>query len=75
MSQYRIIDLLTEVIDPEAIVVDAPSLEQAAERALGVSLTRSGSRRDLRARVYYQKPAEPMNMVRLYGRVADRVQA
>lgn len=75
MSQYRVIDLFKNVIDPKAMIVDAPSPEKAAERALGVSLTRSGARRDLRARVYYQKPGQPMNMVRLYGRVADRVQA
>lgn len=73
MSQYRVIDLLPDVIDPEAIIVDAVSPEKAAERALGVSLTRSGARHDLRARVYHQKPGEPLNMVRLYGRVADRI--
>jgi hypothetical protein len=74
MPQYRIVDLSNETIDPYPIIVDAPSPELAAQQALGVTLTRSGARRNLRARVYSQRDGESMNMVRLYGLVADQVQ-
>lgn len=73
MPHYRIVDLLTGITDPNAIIVSAPSPEKAAELALGVSLTRSGARQNLRARVYTQKGNEPMSMVRLYRRVDDQV--
>jgi len=72
MPEYRIVDLLNSVIDPHAIVVNAPTPEKAAELALGVSLTRSGARRNLRARVYSQGIGA-LNMVRLYGGVSDQV--
>lgn len=71
-TEYRIIDLRTEVTDPEPKTVKAHSPEKAAELALGLELVRSGSKRDLRARVYFQIPGQPMSMVRLYSKVADR---
>ena len=66
MIEYRVIDLQTEVIDPNPAVVKASTPEKAAEIALGVQLTRSGGRKNLRARVYFQKPGQPVSMVRLY---------
>lgn len=72
MIKFRVIDLQGGTIDPEPKIVAAQSPERAAEQALGVSLVRSGARQDLRARVYYQHPDQPMNMVRLYTKVADR---
>lgn len=67
----RIVDLLSDVLNPKEIVIDAASPEKAAELALGVSLTRSGARRNLRARVYTEQAGQPPSMVRLYGRVDD----
>ena len=72
MTEYRVIDLQTETIDPEPRTVEAQSPEKAAELVLGLELVRSGSRRDLRARVYFQHPGRPLTMVRLYTKVADR---
>ena len=70
MIEYRVIDLQTEVIDPNPPVVKAATPEKAAEIALGVQLTRSGGRNDLRARVYFQTPGQPVSMVRLYTKSA-----
>lgn len=72
MIEFRVIDLQTETIDPNPKAVVAQSPERAAEMALGLSLVRSGARRDLRARVYCQHPGQPVSMVRLYTKVADR---
>lgn len=70
MPEYRVIDLQTETIDPEPRIVQAPSPEKAAEIALGVKLVRSGARRELRARVYWDQADGIKNMVRLYSIVA-----
>ena len=72
MIEFRIIDLRTELIDPNPKTVLAPSPERAAELALGLSLVRSGAKDNLRARVYSQQPGRPLSMVRLYTKVADR---
>jgi hypothetical protein len=65
MNQYRVIDLQTEIIDPEPKTVAAVSPEKAAEMVLGLQLVRSGAKKDLRARVYFQNAGQPMTMVRL----------
>lgn len=72
MNQFRVIDLQTEAIDPNEIVVHAASPEDAARRALGADLVRSGAKRDLRARVYFTHPGAALSMVRLYARITDR---
>lgn len=73
-TSYRVIDLRLAAPDPataeEIIVEGAKSPEAAARQALGVELVRSGSRKDLAARVYWQLTPEATNMVRLYTRVA-----
>lgn len=46
--------------------MDALSPEDAAEQALGLKVARSGARRNLAARVYWQMPNSPLCMVRLY---------
>jgi hypothetical protein len=74
-KEFRVIDLHTETIDPTPKTVKAASPEKAAELALGLELVRSGSKSDLRARVYCQMPGQPLTMVRLYSKVADREQA
>jgi hypothetical protein len=72
-TEYRVIDLQTETIDPEPKTVKASSPEEAVRLALGLDLVRSGSKRDLRARVYCQYPGRPTTMVRLYTKAADRL--
>ena len=72
MIEYRIIDLQVETIEPKEIVVCASSPERAVQDALGVEVVRSGSKRDLRARVYFQHPGQPLSMVRLYTKAVAR---
>lgn len=71
-TEYRVIDLQTETIDPQPKTVKAVSREKAAELALGLELVRSGAKRDLRARVYCQQPGQPLTMVRLYTKAWHR---
>lgn len=68
---YRVVDLRTDAIDPtETIVETARSPEDAGRQVLGVDVVRSGHRKDLVARVYWQPMGQPVTMVRLYGRIA-----
>lgn len=71
---YRVIDLRAEVIDASGHVVDGVnSPEAAAREVLQMDVVRSGARKDLVARVYWQTMGSPMNMVRLYRKVeSDR---
>ena len=70
MLEFHVIDLSVGT-DPQPINVSAANPEEAARKALGEELVRSGAKRALRAKVYYQRPGEPRNMVRLYNRLAD----
>lgn len=63
---YRVVDLRGETIVPDVIVDTASSPEEAARQALGVDLVRTGQRKDLHARVYFQHRGQPLTMVRLY---------
>ncbi|HEY0031871.1 MAG TPA: hypothetical protein VGB81_01250 [Devosia sp.] len=70
---YRVVDLRPEPKNPEDVIIEgARTPEDAAREALGLRLIRSGSKRDLAARVYWQHVGQPMNMVRLYTKVVDR---
>ena len=71
MIEFMVIDLQTESIDPEPKTVFANSAERAAELALGLSLVHSGSKNNLRARVYSTRQGQPTSMVRLYTKVSD----
>jgi hypothetical protein len=73
--QYRVIDLASSAIDPEERIVRSTSPERAVMEALGIEVVRSGSKHDLRARVYFQHPGQPLSMVRLYNKAAPRQQA
>lgn len=74
MTSYRIVDCRNTAEDESEIVVpSASSPKDAARQALGESLVRSGHRRDLRARVYFQHPGQVLSMVRLYAKAIDRV--
>lgn len=70
--QYRVIDLANPAIDPDERIVQSTSPERAVMEALGVEVVRSGSKRDLRARVYFQYPGQPLSMVRLYSKLEGR---
>jgi hypothetical protein len=65
---YRVIDLASPAPEPPEHLVSANSPEDAAEKVLGIRLFRSGSKQDLRARVYFQRPGMPISMVRLYSK-------
>lgn len=67
--EYRVIDLASSAIDPDERIVQSTSPERAVLEALGVEMVRSGPKRDLRARVYFQYPGQPLSMVRLYSKV------
>jgi len=69
MTEYQVIDLRSETIDHEAIKVSASTPEHAAQEALGLHLVRSGAKKDLVARVYWQPQNQPKSMVRLYKQV------
>lgn len=61
------VDLRTNVIDPLDVLVEGVRTpEQAAEQVVGHRVTRSGAKKDLVARVYWQSLGQPLNMVRLY---------
>jgi hypothetical protein len=71
--KYRIVDCRAGQTDGQETIVEAASSpEDAARKAIGEVLVRSGRRSDLRARVYYQYPEQPLSMVRLYAKAIDR---
>lgn len=70
---YRVVDLRIPEQDALDVVIEnARSPEDAVRQTLGLEVVRSGSKRDLVARVYWQTLGQPMNMVRLYSRAIDR---
>lgn len=69
MQSYRVIDLRSNVIDHETSEVAARTPEQAANLVLGLDLVRSGGKKDLVGRVYWQLPGQPKSMIRVYRRV------
>lgn len=67
---YRVIDMRTDAPAPAETLVDGVrSPEEAVRQALGIDVVRSGHRRDLVARVYWQSTGQPVTMVRLYRRL------
>jgi len=68
-TNYRVIDARGTVIQAEQTVT-ASSPEDAARQVFGSELARSGKRDNLVARVYWQLPDAPKNMVRLYTKSA-----
>ena len=67
---YRVVDIRGDVIDPkETLITGARTPEDAVREALKLEVVRNGQRKDIVARVYWQLPGEPMNMVRLYQRM------
>lgn len=71
--KYRVVDLRETLQDSLDVVIEnAKSPEDAASRALGLDVVRSGARKDLVAKVYWQPIGTPPNMVRLYRKAVDR---
>jgi hypothetical protein len=70
---YRIVDLRNDVVDDMDVIIEGVrSPEDAVRQALGIEVVRSGAKRDLVARVYWQMLGQPVNMVRLYSRAIER---
>jgi len=65
---FEVVDVRTDIIEASATIEGASSPEDAARKALGIEVFRSGRRQDLVARVYWQRMGEPKNMVRLYSK-------
>jgi hypothetical protein len=64
---YRVVDLRTNIIDATGRIVEGVSSPEAAAReVLQMEVFRSGARKDLVARVYWQTMGSPTNMVRVY---------
>ncbi|KFL29441.1 hypothetical protein JP75_21030 [Devosia riboflavina] len=66
MPQFRVIDLRSQMVEPEYLV-DARSPEDAAQQSLGEKGIRGGQNRArLLCRVYWIDSEGATNMVRLY---------
>lgn len=66
MPQFRVIDLRSQLVEPEHLV-DARSPEDAAHQSLGEKGVRGGQNRArLLCRVYWSDSEGTTNMVRLY---------
>jgi hypothetical protein len=69
---FRVVDLRTDNPDAVDIIIEGVrSPEEAAQQALGLRVVRSGSKKDLVARVYWQQVGQPLTMVRLYRLAAS----
>lgn len=69
LTRYTVVDMRPhDACTPAETVTHAHSPEDAATRALGLDLIRSGRLADLQAKVYFQYPDKPLNLVRLYAR-------
>ncbi|QYO78878.1 hypothetical protein [Devosia salina] len=68
MTEFRIIDLRTGIIEPE-VTVKSISPEKAAEEALGVQVVRSGKPKHLVCRIYWTTNGTT-NMIRFYSQTA-----
>ena len=66
-KNFRVVDLRPQ--GKEVTVEGASSPEDAARKALGIDVVRSGAKKDLVAKVYWQPMEQPLTMVRLYAKV------
>lgn len=69
-KSFRVVDLRQDalVIDTDIIVEGVLSPEAAVRDVLGIQVVRSGAKRDLVAKVYWQPVGQPLTMVRLYAK-------
>lgn len=70
-TTYRVVDLRNADTPAETRITGAKTPEEAALKALGLHLVRSGRKAALVARVYWKNGDQPTNMVRLYSRAED----
>lgn len=66
-KNFRVVDLRPQ--GKEVTVEGASSPEDAARKALGIDVVRSGAKKDLVAKVYWQPMEQPLTMVRMYAKV------
>ena len=73
-KSFRVVDLRENalVIDTDIIVEGVPSPEAAVRDVLGIQVVRSGAKRDLVAKVYWQPIGQPLTMVRLYAKTEEQ---
>ena len=64
---FRVVDLRPQ--GKEVVIEGASSPEDAARQALGIDVVRSGAKKDLVAKVYWQPMEQPLTMVRMYSKV------
>jgi hypothetical protein len=69
-KSFRVVDLRQDALltDTDIIVEGAQSPEAAVRDVLGIQVVRSGAKRDLVAKVYWQPLGQPLTMVRLYAK-------
>ena len=72
-KSFRVVDVRSEALaaDTDLIIDGVQSPEAAVREALGISVVRSGAKRDLVAKVYWQPLGQPLTMVRLYARTEE----
>lgn len=69
-KSFRVVDLRQDgpLVDTDIIVEGVQSPEAAVRDVLGIQVVRSGAKRDLVAKVYWQPIGQPLTMVRLYAK-------
>jgi hypothetical protein len=69
-KSFRVVDLRRDaaLVDTDIIVEGVQSPEAAVRDVLGIQVVRSGAKRDLVAKVYWQPLGQPLTMVRLYAK-------
>lgn len=73
-KSFRVVDLRQDgpLVDTDVVVDGVQSPEAAVRDALGIKVVRSGARRDLVAKVYWQPIGQPLTMVRLYAKTEEQ---
>lgn len=73
-KSFRVVDLREDalVADTDIIVEGVQSPEAAVRDVLGLQVVRSGAKRDLVAKVYWQPLGQPLTMVRLYAKSEEQ---
>jgi hypothetical protein len=73
MKSFRVVDLRQDALlgDTDIVVEGVQSPEAAARDVLGIQVVRSGAKRDLVAKVYWQPLGQPLTMVRLYAKTEE----
>ena len=72
-KSFRVVDGRQDaaLVDTDIVVDGVQSPEAAVRDALGIKVVRSGAKRDLVAKVYWQPLDQPLTMVRLYAKTEE----